>query len=78
LIHILINKIDGQIESHTDYQALAQELAQDLAELDRTVKTVLHPYEACYNRCNSDLDEEQADLHASNQHCLSCGLFRLP
>jgi len=48
LIHILINKIDGQIESHTDYQALAQELAQDLAELDRTVKTVLHPYEACY------------------------------
>ncbi len=46
LIHILINKIDGQIESHTDYQALAEELAQLLAELDRTVRTVLHPYEA--------------------------------
>jgi len=48
LIHILINKIDGQIESHTDYQALAEELAQDLAELDKTVRTVLHPYEARY------------------------------
>jgi hypothetical protein len=48
LIHILINKIDGQIESHTDYRALAEELAQDLAELDKTVRTVLHPYEARY------------------------------
>jgi hypothetical protein len=48
LIHILINKIDGEIESHTDYQALAQELAQDLTQLDKTVRTVLHPYEARY------------------------------
>jgi len=48
LLHILINKIDTQIESHTDYQLLAQELAHDLAELDRTVRTVLHPYEARY------------------------------
>ncbi len=31
LIHILINKIDEEIESHTDYQALAEELAQELA-----------------------------------------------
>jgi len=48
LIHILINKIDSHIESHTDYQALADELAEDLAELDRTVRSVLHPYEARY------------------------------
>ena len=48
LIHILINKIDEQIESHTDYRALAEELAQELAALDRTVRNVLHPYEARY------------------------------
>ena len=48
LIHILINKIDEQIESHTDYQALAEELAQEIAALDRTVRNVLHPYEARY------------------------------
>jgi hypothetical protein len=48
LIHILINKIDTQIESHTDYRALATELAQDLGALDQTVRSVLHPYEARY------------------------------
>jgi len=48
LIHILINKIDEEIESHTDYRALAQELARELSALDRTVKSVLHPYEAQY------------------------------
>jgi hypothetical protein len=48
LIHILINKVDGQIESHTDYQALAQKLAQNLVQLDKTVRTVLHPYESRY------------------------------
>jgi len=48
LIHILINKIDLQIENHTDYQRLAAELAQDLRALDETVKRVLHPYEASY------------------------------
>jgi len=48
LIHILINKIDEKIESHTDYQALAEELAQELGALDRTVKNVLHPYDARY------------------------------
>ena len=48
LIHILINKIDRQIESHTDYQALAQKLAQNLVQLDKTVRTVLHPYESRY------------------------------
>ena len=48
LIHILINKIDEKIESHTDYQALAEELAQELGALDRTVKNVLHPYEVRY------------------------------
>jgi hypothetical protein len=48
LIHILINKIDEQIESHTDYLALGEELAQELRALDRTVRKVLHPYEARY------------------------------
>lgn len=48
LIHILINKIDEKIESHTDYLALAGELAQELRALDRTVRNVLHPYEARY------------------------------
>jgi hypothetical protein len=48
LIHVLINKIDEEIESHTDYDALAGELAKELAALDRTVKNVLHPYEARY------------------------------
>ena len=48
LIHILINKIDQQIESHTDDRALAGELARELNALDRTVKSVLHPYEDRY------------------------------
>jgi hypothetical protein len=48
LIHILINKIDREIESHTDYRALATELSQELGALDRTVKSVLHPYEQQY------------------------------
>ncbi len=48
LIHILINKIDQEIENHTDYLALARELAQELAALDRTVRSVLHPYERRY------------------------------
>ena len=48
LIHILINKIDQEIESHTDYRALAEKLAKELSTLDQTVKAVLHPYEARY------------------------------
>ena len=48
LIHILINKIDEEIVSHTDYQALAEQLAKKLSALDQTVKTVLHPYETAY------------------------------
>jgi hypothetical protein len=48
LIHILINKIDEKIESHTDYPALGEELAQELSALDRTVRSVLHPYGAQY------------------------------
>jgi len=48
LIHILINKIDEEIESHTDYRALAEELAKKLAALDETAINVLHPYEAVY------------------------------
>ena len=48
LIHILINKIDQEIESHTDYRALAEELAKELSALEQTVKTVLHPYETRY------------------------------
>ncbi|MGA2882779.1 MAG: hypothetical protein ABSG13_27830 [Bryobacteraceae bacterium] len=48
LIHILINKIDEQIESHTDYRALAEELAAEMTELDKIVIEVLHPYEARY------------------------------
>ena len=48
LIHILINKIDEEIESHTDYRALADELAKELSALNKTVNDVLHPYEARY------------------------------
>src|ERR1017187_8611366 len=48
LIHILINKIDEEIVSHTDYPAFAEELAKELSALDQTVKNVLHPYEAGY------------------------------
>jgi hypothetical protein len=48
LIHILINKIDEKIESHTDYRPLAEELAQEIGALDRTVRSVLRPYEARY------------------------------
>jgi hypothetical protein len=47
-VHILINKIDEEIETHTDYMALAEELAKELRALERTVNTVLHPYEARY------------------------------
>lgn len=45
LIHILINKIDDEIESHTDYRALAEELTEALGALDTTVHNVLYPYE---------------------------------
>jgi hypothetical protein len=48
LIHILINKVDEEIESHTDYRAFAAELQKDLRALDRTACDVLHPYEARY------------------------------
>jgi len=48
LVHILINKIDEMIESHIDYRALAEELSEELSELDRTAREVLQPYEARY------------------------------
>jgi hypothetical protein len=48
LIHILVNKIDQEIESHADYRALAGELSQELAALDTAVRSVLHPYERRY------------------------------
>ena len=48
LVHILINKIDQEIESHTDYPALAGKVERELKALDRTVNSVLHPYEASY------------------------------
>ena len=48
LVHILINKIDEEIENHTDYEALAKELAEELRALHKTVKKVLHPYETRY------------------------------
>lgn len=48
LIHILINKIDEEIESHTDYRALAEDLEKELNALDKTVCKVLHPYEDRY------------------------------
>ena len=48
LVHILINKIDVEIETHTDYAALAAELAKELRALDRTVRQILHPYDARY------------------------------
>jgi tRNA U34 5-carboxymethylaminomethyl modifying GTPase MnmE/TrmE len=48
LIHILINKIDEEIESHTDYERLSGEVAKHLEALHQTVTEVLHPYEARY------------------------------
>jgi hypothetical protein len=48
LIHILINKVDERIDSHTDYPALARELEMELRALRRTVKKTLHPYETKY------------------------------
>lgn len=49
LIHILINKIDEEIESHADYQAMAKSLSKELRSLDKIVKKTLHPYEARYS-----------------------------
>ena len=46
LIHILINKIDEQIENHTGYQTLVEQLAKELYVFETTVKHLLHPYEA--------------------------------
>jgi hypothetical protein len=67
LIHILINKIDEQIESHTDYRALGEELAQELSALDRTVKSVLHPYEARYTGATLiSMKDRQIYTHAIN------------
>jgi len=48
LVHILINKIDEMIESHVDYRGLAEELTEELGELDQTAREVLQPYEARY------------------------------
>ena len=48
LIHILINKIDEEIESHTDYANFAKELAKELRALDRAVGKVLAPYASRY------------------------------
>ena len=49
LIHILINKIDQEIESHTGYRALSVRLDTELRAFERTVNRVLHPYEARYS-----------------------------
>ena len=78
LIHILINKIDEKIESHTDYQALAEELAQELGALDRTVQERAASVRGEIYRRDADLDEEQADLHARDQYRPSFRLFRVP
>jgi hypothetical protein len=48
LVHILINKIDEEIESHTDYQAFAETLTNELQALDKKVGKVLHPYQGRY------------------------------
>ncbi len=48
LIHVLINKIDERIAAPVDYYKFAQELAQDIASLDKTIKETLHPYEEQY------------------------------
>ncbi len=48
LIHVLINKVDERIEHHTDYAALARELASDLRALHRTVEKTLRPYGTRY------------------------------
>ena len=49
LIHILINKIDEEIECHTDYPALAGKLAEELRALDKVVEKVLFPYASRYS-----------------------------
>jgi hypothetical protein len=48
LIHVLINKIDAEIESHTDYAVLAQRLAKEIRAFDKTAAKALHPYETKY------------------------------
>ena len=48
LVHVLVNKVDLEIASHTHYGALAKELSADLRALDTTVRRVLHPYEDRY------------------------------
>lgn len=48
LIHVLINKVDERVDDHTEYPALAQELARELRVFHRTVEKALHPYEARY------------------------------
>jgi hypothetical protein len=48
LIHILINKIDEEIATHTDYLELGKELSKEISALDKTAKSVLHPYEKQY------------------------------
>jgi hypothetical protein len=46
MMHILINKVDEEIECHTDYPALAARLSAEIRALDRVVRKVLHPYDA--------------------------------
>ncbi|HXX65902.1 MAG TPA: GTPase domain-containing protein [Polyangiaceae bacterium] len=48
LVHVLINKIDEEIATHTRYEPFAMELAKELRALDRTAKRVLKPYEDRY------------------------------
>ena len=48
LVHILVNKVDQEIASHTDYDELAAEVGKKVHALDATVRKVLHPYEARY------------------------------
>ena len=67
LIHILINKIDEEIESHIDYRSLAEELAEDLRALNATVEDGVHPWTFELYRRDLHLDEEQANLHARDQ-----------
>lgn len=47
-IHILINKIDTKISSHTEYDYLNQQLSSELNEFDHFVRTELGPWQKVY------------------------------
>jgi len=49
LVHILINKIDLRLEDHAEWRNLDQEVRQHLTELEKEVRSALHPYSDRYS-----------------------------